>query len=108
MLNEQTDFVSKVLKSYYKVAKVRREEQILNVLLDQTIPMILTKGSEYHCKVLEWSLKVVHRLQKYLQVDSSRMKAHLDEMMRKYQINSCLKGLYIKLLALITDTKDPA
>lgn len=36
------------------------------------------------------------------------MKVHLDEMMKKYEINSCLKGLYIKLLALITDTKDPA
>lgn len=72
-VNQNTDYVAKILKNYYSTIKEWTQQDpvqlIVAKLIGTTLPMIVDHGDESHCKVLEWSLKVAYRVGKRIGFD---------------------------------------
>jgi len=75
---------------------------IENVLKDNLIDL-----DENYNKVLEYSLKIVYRINKLdLNFTDQDLKGILHKVITRFEINANLLSLYIKLSALITDTSN--
>jgi len=96
-LTNNIDFAVKMVKSFK--SKIRlvegREEfkklmEMSQFLASHVLVNILAKNDERYCKLLEFSLKLVHRIKKHSQPfdDGCDLEDVLEKVIAKFEINS--------------------
>lgn len=114
-LSQNIDYVFKVTKAFYSKIKTLRHAaasqtqlQDLSIFLINTVVKdILARNDEHYCKVLEFVLKIIYRINKsQANFRDVALVNLLDDIVDRFQINANLVALFIKLKALMVDCKD--
>ena len=113
--SQNIDYVYKFIKATYSKIKCLKPnaasaallEDLSTFLIQNILPALLNLNDEHYCKVLEYVLKVIYRINKTKKSfkDNQLMEA-LDDVIAKFAVNANLVGLYIKLVALMVDGAD--
>ena len=109
------DFAFKFAKAFYsKIKNIRQAatieaplQELSTFLIHGVLQDILSLNDEKYCKVLEYVLKIIYRINK----ESTNFKDHklaglLDEIINKFDVNANLVSIYIKLMALMVDCEN--
>lgn len=82
-------------------------EDLSKFLIQNVLPALLNLNDEHYCKVLEYALKVIYRINKVKKsFKDNQLKEALDDVIGKFAVNANLVTLYIKLEALMVDGTD--
>jgi hypothetical protein len=115
-LENNIDFAVKLVKSFNSKIKLlegtdefAKLTELGQFITKEVIVSTLSKSDEKYCKLLEFSLKLVHRIKKHTPKvkDDVNFVEVLETMIEKFEINSYLVSMYIKLMALTIDASDP-
>lgn len=96
-LTQNIDLAVKMVKSFKsKIKKAEGTDQFKNLrqlsqfLVSNVIVRILEKNDERFCKLLEFSLKLVHRIKKHSEPfdDECNLVEVLEKIIGKFEINS--------------------
>lgn len=82
-------------------------EDLSKFLIQNVLPAVLNLNDEHYCKVLEYVLKIIYRINKVKKsFRDKQLEELLDDVLSKFAVNANLVGLYIKLVALMVDGAD--
>lgn len=109
------DYVFKFAKAFYsKIKNIRRAaateaplRELSTFLVENVLKDILSLNDENYCKVLEFVLKIIYRINKEsASFKDPKLMELLDDIINKFDVNANLVSLYIKLVALMVDCED--
>lgn len=113
--SQNIDYVYKFIKATYsKIKRLNQNaasaallEDLSKFLIQNILPALAKLNDENYCKVLEYVLKVIYRINKVKKnFKDNQLMEVLDDIIGKFAVNANLVGLYIKLVALMVDGAD--